>query len=790
MLRDARPRSAKAATGTRLLAIGGVLLCAVLVAGLRGPSAAEQARAGGGEAVPRADEGPAAGGSAGGQQIDLTHVPADARALIVLRPASILAHPEFAELRLLLKEPMDPFAAFGLSAAAIEQVAWVWQGGELPPTRVRRSPLELGTFLVRSVRPQEFREFLGLRVGGRSPSEFRGKRYQTGFYPANVPEITVAYYRPDQATAVLALEEDLRRLLTGARGRVPEFLDATTWARFQADQLVVAVDAAAIEKLVQSDEFRRLRPVVAPFAPLWEQSRSLLLGIRVDDQFRAQFQLSGKDEAAAEKIDETLQSMRILARNYSGQMRDKIHGADDEAGHAGQILAALDALLGNVRVEREGPVVRASCSVDVKTARLGMVAASVRSAQEAAQRARAMVKLKQLGLAMHMYHQRHGRFPPAVLYGPDGKTPHSWRVELLPYLGQQNLYDQYRLDESWDSPVNRNLLEKIPDVFRSPRGAPGSTNSSVFAVSGPGTVFDDEKGTPLSKIRDGTSNTILLVEAARDVPWTKPEDLPFDPHKPLPKLGGFFKGGFNAVLADGSVRFLPHAMDERSLRHSFLKADGEQFAWPLANTPPAGAARRRPLTTADKLKQIALAMHNHHGQYKALPPAVLHKTKDSPPYSWRVALLPYLGQEEYELYKQYRFDEPWDGPNNRKLLNKIPEVYRANEAPGSTNAAFFVLTGPGTIFDDEEGTSFREIRDGTSNTILAVEARREIPWTKPEDIPYDPTKPIPELGGADERGFYITLCDGSVRLIPRNVSEHVLRALIGKDDGIHLEGRF
>jgi beta-lactamase regulating signal transducer with metallopeptidase domain len=792
MLRDARPRSMRGTTGTRLLAIGSVLLCAVLVAGLRGPSAAEQVRAAAGEAAEPADEAPKAAESATRQEIDLTHVPADTRAMIVLRPASFLAHPELAELRLLLREPMDPFADFGLPAAAIEQVAWVWQGGELPPTRVRPSPLELGTFVVQAGRPQEFHEFLGLRVDDRSPGEFRGKRYQTGSYPAAMPEITVAYYRPDQSTAVLALKDDLHRLLAGPSGRLPEFLDADTWARFRDDQLVVAVDASAIETLVQSEEFRQPRPAVAPFAPLWEEGHALVLGIRLGDRFRAQVQVLGKDEAGAEKIEETLQAARVLARNFSDQMRQQLPEQDDRPDGADRILLGiLELLVGHVRIEREGLVVRASCSVDVETARLGMVAAAVKSAQEAAQRAQANLKLKQLGMAMHVYHDTHKRLPPAVLYEPDGKTPHSWRVALLPYLGQRDLYEQYRLDEPWDGPNNRKLLGKIPAVYRSPKGAPDSTSSSVFVLTGPGTVFDDEEGTRFSEIKDGTSNTLLIVEAARDVPWTKPEDIPFDPEKPLPKLGGFFEGGFHAVRVDGSILFVSDLIDEQMLRSAILKADGQRIVWPWFDDRRRAPGRQRPSSTTDKLRRIGLAMHNYYDQHKCLPPAVLHHSEGSPPYSWRVELLPNLGGEEYEIYKQYRFDEPWDGPNNRKLLDKIPAVYRSTKGPpGSSNASVFVLTGPGTVFDDEEGTSFRDIHDGTSNTILAVEARREIPWTKPEDIPYDSTKPVPELGGADERGFYAILCDGSVHLIRRSVREDVLRALIGKSDGQHIEGRY
>ena len=180
--------------------------------------------------------------------------------------------------------------------------------------------------------------------------------------------------------------------------------------------------------------------------------------------------------------------------------------------------------------------------------------------------AAAVEHLKEIGLAMHNYCEANRRFPPAVLYGPDDKTPYSWRVALLPFLGQKPLYDQYRFDEAWDSPNNRRVLEKMPDVFRCPEEPAESNDTFCFALVGPGTIFDGKEGTKLKAIRDGTSSTILLVEAKRNIPWTKPEDIPYDPDKPLPALGGYSEGGFHVALADVTVHFLPSTISEKVLR--------------------------------------------------------------------------------------------------------------------------------------------------------------------------------------------------------------------------------
>jgi Protein of unknown function (DUF1559) len=178
--------------------------------------------------------------------------------------------------------------------------------------------------------------------------------------------------------------------------------------------------------------------------------------------------------------------------------------------------------------------------------------------------------LRLIGLAIHRYLDRHQqRLVPATVIGPDGKTPHSWRVEILPFLGKggEALYKEYRLDEPWDSPTNKRVLAQMPDIFRSAGDDLRSTNASFFALVGPGTVCEGRDGIKINQIFDGTSTTILLVEAKRGIPWTKPEDIPYDAAKPLPPLGGFDGDKFLALFADCvTVRRLSMTLGERTLK--------------------------------------------------------------------------------------------------------------------------------------------------------------------------------------------------------------------------------
>jgi hypothetical protein len=173
----------------------------------------------------------------------------------------------------------------------------------------------------------------------------------------------------------------------------------------------------------------------------------------------------------------------------------------------------------------------------------------------------------------------------------------------------------------------------------------------------------------------------------------------------------------------------------------------------------ARASRQQVRTSINNIKQIALSVHNYADTFGGKLPQNVVKD-DKPLLSWRVLLLPYLEQEA--LYKQFKLDEPWDSPNNLKLLEKIPAVI------GS-------------------GLGIAQIADGTSNTILCVEATRAAPWTKPTDIPFDPMKDLPKFGKAFGEKPLAALCDGSVRELDLNtISAATLKNAINTNDGIPL----
>ena len=262
------------------------------------------------------------------------------------------------------------------------------------------------------------------------------------------------------------------------------------------------------------------------------------------------------------------------------------------------------------------------------------------------------------------------------------------------------------------------------------------------------------------------------------------------------------------VLADTAV-----AADETRVT-VFTKADAAPVAAVAAALLPATLAARRAAQRAqsqNNLKQIALAMHNYHAMYKRFPPAVI--VENGVKRSWRVELLPFL--DEVQLHALYRKDEPWDSRANRRVLASMPAVFRhpADDREEPFASYFAVVAenaekssgrfGGPTAWRAEgppgEGFRIADVRDGTVSTIMAVESKRPVPWTKPEDVTFDaaanlnaqgsPEPPTGEwaaalkLGGFTPGVFQVAFVDGSVGTIAEAVDPSVLRAMFTRNGG-------
>jgi hypothetical protein len=219
-------------------------------------------------------------------------------------------------------------------------------------------------------------------------------------------------------------------------------------------------------------------------------------------------------------------------------------------------------------------------TVSVAGVLTGLLLPAVQAAREAARRMQSANNLKQIGLAIHNYESAYKRLPKRAAKDSEGKPLFSWRVELLPFLEEIELYNEFRRDEPWDSEHNIKLLEKMPAAFRHPKSQaePGMT---VYVAPYGGEAMWDLETPRFRDVTDGLSNTIMVVEVddSAAVPWTKPDDFDMSEGDLLEVLG-LSVGGGNCLLGDGSVHFISENIDEETFKAMMTRAGGEVINFP------------------------------------------------------------------------------------------------------------------------------------------------------------------------------------------------------------------
>ena len=236
------------------------------------------------------------------------------------------------------------------------------------------------------------------------------------------------------------------------------------------------------------------------------------------------------------------------------------------------------------------------CVVGVLVVCGGILAAlllpAVQAAREAARRAQCTNNVKQISLALHMYHDEYGSFPPAYIADENGLPMHSWRVLILPHMGEQALYNAYDFDEPWDGPNNRALADLMPSIYMCPSSPSDPTQTNYMVVTGKGTLFPGAESVTINELEkgDGSSNTILVVEVAESgVNWMQPVDISIDllaqgvvdPEDNL--IGGGFNtsassyhpGVVNVAFADGHVETIDEYVSGEELKEMATIDGGE-----------------------------------------------------------------------------------------------------------------------------------------------------------------------------------------------------------------------
>lgn len=481
--------------------------------------------------------------------------------------------------------PAMPMPGAGMAGAGMAGAGMAGPAMASPGGAPGSSGAEGGTIVVRMIDATDFESLItnAKPVEGvqRKQYDHKGKKYwqiEKGGMGA-APSAAGGQNNPND---FIMTPVDDRTLLMGSKSMVLAMLDArpkagAMTAKVKSQQLdrdfVLVMFPASLQAVANASSM--LAPPMMRGAPTAElnQMKSFVAAIDLSGSEMLSIKVDGNDATAGASLENSFKEAQKKLDDLYNMMKQFQNPNASQAEK--DVMTFAEKLKAGISITRSGN--ETTLTLKNPGGWEPIVAAMKKSIEEsraAAQRMVVINNMKQIGLALHNFHDTFGSFPPKEDGSGSGL---SWRVHLLPYLGEAPLYQQFKLDEPWDSPTNRPLVERMPKVFESAQpGEKGKTRFLGFA--GEGTVFGPRKGLKLRDLTDGSSSTLLAVEVAPEkaVIWTKPEDAAFNPADP--KLGmGRLGEKFVALFADGSVKSLKSSIDNEKLKGLITFAGGEMI---------------------------------------------------------------------------------------------------------------------------------------------------------------------------------------------------------------------
>ena len=396
----------------------------------------------------------------------------------------------------------------------------------------------------------------------------------------------VVIHQFDSKTAIMVTQDWLDNVIKVAdgnpNGALAQLADKAPHAGHLTALLAIEPVRPIVNGFLQSI-IDQIPPPFMEFTEIPDLLDAVLIRINLDDQEDGlDLTMLATDEDAAKELLGIVDNGVKFARQMAMmQMTAGIDG-DDPVQAAAQAYfdRMADQTIERLTPTRVGKRLSLSASpgggIATQAVLVAMLMPAVQSARFAARRASSVNNMKQIGLAMHNHHDAFRALPDAAIRDEDGKPLLSWRVKILPFIEEQGLYEQFHLDEPWDSPHNIKLLEQMPAIYQHPNIelAPGKT---VFqAPVGDDLMFKTDAATRFRDVTDGLSNTVMVFEAdaSKAVEWTKPEDTEIDLEDPVAAMSDL-GATFSVLLGDGAVRAIPRTIDAETLKKLLTRSGGE-----------------------------------------------------------------------------------------------------------------------------------------------------------------------------------------------------------------------
>ena len=508
------------------------------------------------------------GAVASAQQALTEYIPPSTVLAISAKPKQMLARPQ---MQLMPTELVEVFGKkeLGMDLMQLEEILLLV---DKPADIEMRQPPGFA-ILARFSQPQTIGGRL-LESGQLEEMTLLGKK---GFRMEEVQIVVI-----DDRTFCLAVEKPYFSKLLGARGQNSKIKKGLT-QRETTDDVSVQFVLEPVREMIKST-LPPAEQIPVPFRQYLKLA-DLMDGISYTYGESERLEISAVDAAAAEEMVKLLENGIDFGKHAALSWFAFESGIEDEdyqdaiIKYAERLTALIKKGLADSRqgdrlvIDVQGETIGTMGTIGVL---VGMLLPAVQQVRAAARRTTSANNLRQLAIAILNYESAFQRFPTQANYSKADKKPLlSWRVHILPYIEQQQLYEQFRLDEPWDSEHNKSLIPLMPTIYASPdlMLEPGKT--VYLGVAGEGHFFTEKK-IGFGQISDGTSNTLMIVEANEEAAqfWTKPADWEMKAES-TEGVGDIRPAGFNVAFADGSVRLIPGSVRPTALKAACTIAGGE-----------------------------------------------------------------------------------------------------------------------------------------------------------------------------------------------------------------------